>query len=168
VELLFDPGAEAAIHREWAALAEAGLPSQAHNRSPSNRPHVTLTVAARIDPVVDPELAGPARRLPLDCVIGAPMLFGHRSLTLVRLIVPSMGLLRLHESVHAICAPHLADGPLAHAHPGRWTPHVTLARRLAPADLPAALEAVDAEDLIGAFAGLRRWDGEARIDTVIA
>ncbi|GLP83920.1 2'-5' RNA ligase family protein [Mycobacterium antarcticum] len=168
VELLFDPGAEAAIHREWVALAEAGLPSQAHHGSPSNRPHVTLTVATRIHPAVDTALCEPAGQLPLECVIGAPVVFGHRSLTLVRLIVPSAGLLRLHAWVDAICAPHVADEPFAHVRPGRWTPHVTLARRMSPADLPAALEAIDADDVVGAFAGLRRWDGEARIDTVIA
>jgi hypothetical protein len=168
VELLFDPGADAAIRREWAALADAGLPSQAHHLSPTNRPHVTLTVAERIDPGVDAALWEPARQLPLDCLVGAPMVFGRRSLTLVRLIVPAAGLLRLQESVHSICAPYLSSGPFTHTRPGRWTPHVTLARRLAPADLAAALDVLDADGVGGTFAGLRRWDGDARIDTVIA
>lgn len=167
VELLFDAEADAAIRRQWAALVEAGLPSQALHRSPTNRPHVTLTVAERIEPAVDPALREPAGQLPLDCIAGAPMVFGGRSLVLVRLIVPSAGLLRLHASVDAICAPHAATGPFPHARPGHWTPHVTLARRLAPADLPAALEAIGADDVTGTFAGLRRWDGDARIDTDI-
>ncbi len=168
VELLFDQCADAAIRRQWAALADAGLPSQAHHKSPSNRPHVTLTVAQRIDPAVDAALWEPARQLPLDCLIGAPMIFGRKSLTLVRLIVPAAGLLRLQESVDSICAPYVASEPFAHVRPGRWTPHVTLARRLASADLAAALDAIDADDVIGTFAGLRRWDGDARVDTVIA
>ncbi|HYO01492.1 MAG TPA: 2'-5' RNA ligase family protein [Mycobacterium sp.] len=168
VELLFDQCTDAAIRRQWTALADAALPSQAHHESPSNRPHVTLTVAQRIDPAVDAALWEPARQLPLDCLIGAPMIFGRRSLTLVRLIVPAAGLLRLHESVDSICAPFLAAEPFPHVRPGRWTPHVTLARRLAPADLAAALEAIDADDVLGTFAGLRRWDGDARVDTVIA
>ena len=50
VELLFDQSTDAAIRRQWAALADAGLPSQANHPSPTNRPHVTLTVAQRIDP----------------------------------------------------------------------------------------------------------------------
>lgn len=170
VELLFDSDAEAAILRQWAALVEAGLPSQAHHRSPTNRPHVTLTVAERIDAEVDEPLRGPARLLPLPCRIGAPVVFGRTSLVLARLIVPDSGLLKFHESVDAICEPHLSSGPFPHARPGQWTPHVTLARRLAPGDLAAALDAVctDAADAAaGTFAGLRRWDGDARVDTLI-
>jgi hypothetical protein len=167
VELLFDPSTDAAIRRDWNALVEAGLPSQARHRSPSNRPHVTLTVADRIDAAADAALWEPARQLPLKCVVGAPMIFGRKALTLVRLIVPAAGLLMLHESVGAICAPYLSDGPFPHARPGHWTPHVTLCRRLAPADLPAALDVIGADDVDGAFAGLRRWDGDARVDTVI-
>ncbi|GAB7070787.1 2'-5' RNA ligase family protein [Mycobacterium hodleri] len=168
VELLFDPEVEDAIRGQWAALAQVGLPSQAHHRSPTNRPHVTLTVAARIEPAVDAALRELAGRLPLPCRIGAPLVFGHRSVVLARLIVPDRGLLDLHESVDAICEPHLPSGPFPHARPGQWTPHVTLARRLAPTDLAAALEAVSAETADGTFAGLRRWDGDARVDTVVA
>jgi len=168
VELLFDPETDDAIRRQWAALAEAGLPSQAHHRSPTNRPHVTLTVAERIEPAVDDALRQLVGRLPLPCRIGAPLVFGRRSLVLARLIVPDRGLLDFHESVDGICLPHMASGPFAHARPGQWTPHVTLARRLAPADLAAALDLVGADAAAGTFAGLRRWDGDARVDTVIA
>lgn len=167
VELLFDRDADEVIRRDWSALAEAGLPSQARHRSPTNRPHVTLAVSDRIDPLVDVALSGPAGRLPLHCVIGAPMLFGRNAFTLVRLIVPSVELLALHESVDAICAPHMTPGPFPHSRPGHWTPHVTLCRRLAPADVAAALEQLGAGDVGGAFAGLRRWDGDARVDTLI-
>ncbi|OPX11185.1 2'-5' RNA ligase family protein [Mycobacterium sp. AT1] len=167
VELLFDSDAEHAIRRQWAALVEAGLPSQAHHRSPTNRPHVTLTVAERIDAGVDVALRELAGRLPLPCRIGAPVVFGRKTLVLARLIVPDAGLLRVHESVDAICGPHMPSGPFPHARPGQWTPHVTLARRLAPADLGAALDAVYAEAADGTFAGLRRWDGDARVDTLI-
>lgn len=167
VELLFDSDAEESIRRQWAALAEAGLPSQAHHRSPTNRPHVTLTVAERIDAGVDDALRATARLLPVACRIGAPVVFGRKSLVLARLIVPDTELLRVHESVHAICAPHMPAGPFPHARPGEWTPHVTLARRLAPGDLAAALDAVYADTAAGTFAGLRRWDGDARVDTLI-
>ena len=167
VELLFDQHTEAVIVREWTALADAGLPSQAHHRSPTNRPHVTLIAAKRIEPAVDAALWEPARQLPLDCLIGAPMIFGRTALTLARLIVPAAGLLRLHESVDAICAPHLSGEAFPHVRPRRWTPHVTLCRRLLPSDLPAALEAIGADGIVGTFAGLRRWDGDARVDTLI-
>lgn len=168
VELLFDPITDAVIRRDWAALADAGLPSQARHRSPTNRPHVTLTVADRIDEAVDAGLREPAGQLPLECRIGAPMIFGRSALTLVRLIVPAAGLLRLHDSVDAICAPHLSGGAFPHARPGRWTPHVTVSRRLAPADLATALDLIGTDDVEGAFTGLRRWDGDGRVDVLIA
>jgi 2'-5' RNA ligase superfamily len=164
VELLVDPDTDAAIRRDWAALAEAGLPSQARHRSPTNRPHTTLAVSDRIDQAVDTDLAAVAGLLPLGCRIGAPMLFGRRTLTLVRLVVPSAELLRVHEAVDAICAPRMTPGPLPHSHPGQWTPHVTLCRRLAPADVATALDVIGAADVVGAFAGLRRWDGDARVE----
>jgi hypothetical protein len=168
VELLFDQHTEAVVVRDWTALAEAGLPSKGRHQSPTNRPHVTLTVGERIDPAVDAALWEPARQLPLDCLIGAPMVFGRKTLTLVRLIVPAAGLLRLHESVDSICAPYLTPEAFPHARPGQWTPHVTLSRRLAAADLAAALEVIGAGGIVGTFAGLRRWDGDARVETLIA
>ena len=168
VELLFDEHTEAVVVRDWTALAEAGLPSQARHQSPTNRPHVTLTVGERIDPAVDAALWEPARQLPLDCLIGAPMVFGRKTLTLVRLIVPAAGLLRLHESVDSICAPYLTPEAFQHARPGQWTPHVTLSRRLTATDLAAALAVIGTGGVVGTFAGLRRWDGDARVDTLIA
>ncbi|MDT5150900.1 MAG: hypothetical protein QOI01_2633 [Mycobacterium sp.] len=168
VELLFDQRTEAVVVRDWTALAEAGLPSQGQHQSPTNRPHVTLTVGERIDPAVDAALWEPAKQLPLDCLIGAPMVFGRKTLTLARLVVPAAGLLRLHESVDSICAPYLTPAAFQHARPGQWTPHVTLSRRLAAADLAAALELIGAGGIVGTFAGLRRWDGDARVDTLIA
>ncbi len=93
IELLFDPDTEAAIRRIWDDLAAAGLPSQAAHRSPSNRPHVTLAVAESIAPAVDDLLAGVAARLPLRCVVGAPLLFGWWKAVLARLLVPSAELI---------------------------------------------------------------------------
>lgn len=167
IELLFDDATEAAIRRDWTALAQAGLPSQGQHRSPTNRPHVTLTVSDHIDPLVDTELAEPAQLLPLNCRIGAVMVFGRATVTLVRLIVPSVALLDLHDRVAAVSAARQTPGPFAHSQPGQWTPHVTLCRRLSPRDLAAALEVIGADDLDGTFAGLRRWDGDARVDTLI-
>ncbi|RYJ05522.1 MAG: hypothetical protein EON52_11120 [Actinomycetales bacterium] len=48
--------------------------------------------------------------------------------------------------------------------PGAWTPHVTLARRLDPAQLAAAFAALAERprELEGSIAVARRWDGDAR------
>ncbi|BBY77531.1 hypothetical protein MPRF_44300 [Mycolicibacterium parafortuitum] len=165
VELLFDEVSEAALREAWDELARNGIRSLSSHRSESNRPHVTVTVAAELDDAVDASLRRALDRLPLRCVIGAPMLFGGgRATTLVRLVVPSAELLALHEQVHRICVPHMPDGPLPHAAPGQWTPHVTLARRVPAAALPVAvtLPAVT-RDLDAAVVGLRHWDGNAKV-----
>lgn len=167
IELLFDPDTEAAIRRIWDDLARAGLPSQAEVRSPTNRPHVTLTVAESIAPAVDDLLAGVAARLPLRCVIGAPLLFGSGKRVLARLAVPSAELILMQAEVALSCLEHQRPGPVDHTLPGAWTPHVTLCRRLAPADVAAALDVVGGDDVMGSFSGLRRWDGDARVDHLI-
>jgi 2'-5' RNA ligase len=167
IELLFDPDTESAIRRTWDELAGAGLPSQALHRSPSNRPHVTLAVADEISPEVDELLAGVAARLPMQCVIGAPLLFGGQRHVLARVIVPSAELLLMQAEVALTSLEHVRPGPVEHTLPGSWTPHVTLCRRLASADVNAALDVVGGDDITGTFVGLRRWDGTARVDHLI-
>lgn len=166
VELTFDRDTDAAVRRLWNDLADAGIRSQAAHRSPSNRPHVTLTVAAAMADGVDAALAPLAARLPLRCVLGAPMLFGRRTFTLVRLVVPSAELLDMHSAVHETCLPYLGEaGPLPHAAPGQWTPHVTLARRLSGEQLPTALGLAGmAQDIAATAVGLRHWDGDQRVE----
>jgi hypothetical protein len=169
VELLFDAETDAALRDEWAALAAAGLPSQARVRSATNRPHVTVAVADGLAADVDDGLAALADRLPLDCVIGAPLLFGAGKYTLARLIVPSVELLALQQAVHQLCLPHMTPGPAPHSAPGQWTPHVTLARRLRAADVAAACDVTQAfgAALCGRLEALRRWDGDQRIEHLL-
>lgn len=166
VELLFDVETEAALRRAWDALARAGLPSQARVTAPSNRPHVTLVVADSIAAAGDDELTALADLLPLDCVIGAPLLFGAGRFTLARLIVPSADLLDLQAQVHDICLPHMSPGPAPHTVPGRWTPHATLARRVDAAQLGGAVDVIPefGTDVVGRFVALRRWDGDQRVE----
>jgi hypothetical protein len=164
VELLFDPDTEAAVRQLWDDLANNEIRSLASHTSPSNRPHVTLTVAERMDDAVDAALGPVTTRLPLDCRIGALMLFGGRSLTLVRLLVPSAEVLTLHADVHRICLPHMPAGPMPNSEPGAWTPHVTLARRVAPDRLPRALALRQlSRDICGRITGVRHWDGNAKV-----
>lgn len=165
VELIFDPDTDAAVRDIWHALTGAGVKSQASNSSPSNRPHATLTVAEHMDESVNEALRPILRRLPLGCTIGAPILFGRKDFTLVRLVVPSPDLLSLHAEVHEVCQPHMQPGPLAHADPGQWTPHVTLARRVSPDQLPKAMSLKPVTRTLSATAvGIRHWDGNNRIE----
>ncbi|KUI34171.1 hypothetical protein AU197_05390 [Mycobacterium sp. IS-1590] len=165
VELVFDPDTDAKIRGIWDDLTRAGIRSQASNKSPTNRPHLTVTVAENIDEAVNTALRPILKLLPLACTVGAPMLFGSRVVTLVRLVVPSSELLALHRQVHELCLPHIPGGVLGHADPGQWTPHVTLARRVAPDKLPTALTIRSVgRELRGAVTGLRHWDGDNRVE----
>jgi 2'-5' RNA ligase superfamily len=165
VELVFDADTEAAVRHIWGALREAGIPSQA----PASRPHATLTVAERIDPEVDELLRPLVARFPLACRIGAPLLFGRAKAVLARLVVPTAELLEVHAQVHRLCLPHLRPGPMGNAVPGQWTAHVTLARRVVPAQLGRALRiAGEPPEIAGGVAGLRRWDGNAKLEHPIS
>lgn len=165
VELLFDDDTEAAVRAAWEDLAQAGIRSLAAHTAESNRPHVTVSVSDGLGDEVDAALLPVLDRLPLRCVLGAPMLFGAgRAVTLVRLVVPSAELLQLHAEVHRICVPHMSKGPLPHTVPGQWTPHVTLARRVPSDRLPAALALPGVtRDIAATAVGLRHWDGNAKI-----
>jgi len=158
IELVFDDDTESAIRRIWAELAATGVSSPA----PAARPHVTLTVAQRIDPRADAALAPVLDRLPLDCVLGASLIFGRSHGVLARLVVPTRELLDLHAEVHRRCMPHLDPGPMAKVLPDQWTGHVTLARRIGPDRLGRAQRIAGRSDLAGRFVGLRHWDGESR------
>ena len=164
IELLFDRDTEAAIRRIWDELATADIPSQA----PAGRPHVTLAVADRIAEQVDVSLRPVAGRLPLRCTVGAALLFGRSSAILTRLIVPTADLLELHAQVHRLCGEHLVPAPAPNSLPDQWTPHVTLARRVADPALSRALRIAGRPSLIeGSFAGLRRWNGDRKVEYLL-
>jgi hypothetical protein len=161
IELVFDRGTEAAVRHLWDGLAAAGIPSQA----PAARPHVTLLVAERISAEADALLTSLGDRMPLRCVVGAPVLFGKGGAVLARLVVPTAELLAVNAEVHRHCLPHLADGPAPNSEPGQWTGHVTLARRIRGPQLARALRIASRPPQIhGSFAGLRRWDGNKRVE----
>jgi len=169
VELLFDLDTEAAVRRIWDDLTDAGVRSLASSTSPSNRPHVTLAVAEHMDDAVDDALRPLVRRLPMPCTIGAPMVFGRGPFTLVRLLIPSAEVLALQAEAHEVCLPHMSPGPLPHADPGHWTPHVTLARRLARDKLADALSLRRmSRDRRATAVGLRHWDGNNRVEHPIS
>ena len=61
------------------------------------------------------------------------------------------------------CLPHMPNGPLPHSQPGQWTPHVTLARRVAVDQLKPAMALRSVSQHLSATAvGLRHWDGNAK------
>jgi hypothetical protein len=146
IELLLDEDAESTVRRQWRLLADAGLPSE-HRTSQTgssahHRPHVTMLACQQI-PLPTALGLGPllSATLPLPIVLGAPMLFGPANvgrpgLILVRQVLASVELLQLQEQVREACPEPLG----VNFGPGRWAPHVTLAKRLRPDQIPAALQ----------------------------
>lgn len=165
VELLLDDAADAAVRAQWQALLDAGLPSQARHTGASNRPHVTMAALPSLDPGCEPDLAtvcGPV--LPLGVRLGSPVLFGRDPYVLVRAVVVTPALLALHADVARV----VGTPPGTNLTPGLWTPHVTLARRM-PGDLvAAALGLVAADDVDAGCVAVRRWDGDAKREWLVA
>jgi hypothetical protein len=154
IELTFDPTTDAAVRADWSALAEAGLPSLASHTSASNRPHISVAVGPDLDPG-----AGEAFRvLPVELRFAGYVTFTPRRgvHVLARSVIVSRALLDLHASVHAALS-----GALDITLPDRWTPHVTLARRLTPEQLARALTVLPAAS-DGLVTGARLWDNTTR------
>ena len=169
IELLLDEDSDAAIRRVWHRLSDAGLPSQLRVKSDTNRPHITVLAADRILPDGDAALSELRVRFPLPVVVGAPVIFGGGKMTLARLIVASADLLDLHRDIYRRCLPSTPQPPFPHCAPGRWTPHATLGRRLTAEQVARALDVIEdlSADISAEVVGLRRWDGDARIERVL-
>lgn len=160
VELLLDDRLDAAVRREWRQVSDAGVRGQDAVRHASNRPHITLAVAQHIDPEVELELQRGLLAPTLQVALGGLVIFGGHRKTLAHLVVPTSGLLSLQRTVFRLM--HTSQGIPAHTHPGDWTPHVTLARRVLPEQIGTAVCAVAPAHLTGHAIAIRRWDGEAR------
>ncbi|CDO29893.1 2'-5' RNA ligase family protein [Mycolicibacterium porcinum] len=161
VELVFDPDTEAVVRGIWDTLRDKDIPSQA----PASRPHATLIVAQHIDAAADAVLTELVDRFPLSCHLGATLIFGRSAGVLARLLVPTDELLKVQADVYRLCLPFMDPAPMPHAEPGNWTPHVTLARRVAPARLATAVRVAGRPaEIVGQVTGLRHWDGDKRLE----
>jgi len=167
VELLLDPFGERQVLADWRLLQQAGLPSLADHRSPSNAPHITLVSAPAIGAGTDTALAEVAAVLPLTLVFEGLLVFtGRRGLVLCRHVLCSPPLLDFQRAVHGLLAG--AVEPLPMSQPGGWVPHLTLARGLSRSQLAAAVVLLDAGRTTAGAAALRRWDGARKLQTRLA
>jgi 2'-5' RNA ligase len=167
LELLFDPATEAALRAEWAAMADAGLPSSARNLSPSNRPHVTVAVAPEgLDRSLDAVRRAVEGMLPLPVAFGGLLLFpSPRGAILSRPLVMSRALLDLHTRV--VEAVSAAATVLETARIDAWTPHATIARRLSPEQVGEAAGLLARRGRTATAQGLRLWDSDTRTVTLV-
>ena len=166
MELVLDDDTDRQLRSQWAQLAAAGLPSQARHTGASNRPHITLALAATLSGADLSRLAAAAAALPLPVTIGGLLVFGARRFVLARLPVPTTALLEVQSAVTAALAepvdPHQTFAP------GQWTPHVTLARRLSADQLAEALTVLgEVPPVTGTATRARRWDMTAKQESWI-
>jgi 2'-5' RNA ligase len=163
LELLLDGATDAVVREEWAALRESGFPSQADHTGETNAPHVTVLATERL-PAGDEDLGEVlAPLLPIPVRLGPAIAFPGRRIVLARLVVVGPELLRLHEA--AVSTSRAAPTPLTT--PGRWVPHVTLARGIPLDRVGEALSLVRAPGHDGTATLLRHWDSEARRTTTL-
>ncbi|MFS0714279.1 2'-5' RNA ligase family protein [Microbacterium sp. 2P01SA-2] len=164
VESLPDTGTDRGVRADWQRLIDAGLPSAGRHPSESNRPHVTLAVRDDLPTDAVRELARVGGALPVECRLGGAVVFaaGER-FVLARPLVMSAALLRLHADIVDLVGPP----PVRYAVTAkdRWTPHITLARRMTAEQVGRALDIVGAAGIEGELTGLRLWDAEAKAVT---
>ncbi|HEY6813056.1 MAG TPA: 2'-5' RNA ligase family protein [Propionibacteriaceae bacterium] len=163
VELTLDSAAEAALVAQWDRLAAAGI---ARPKRPEphghHLPHITLYAADAIPEGAESVLPGIVAGVNLTVHVGALMIFGPRKgeSILVRHVAASVQLLELQQQVARACA---AD-PAGQFGQGRWSPHVTLARRVSSDHLGKAVSVLGSRgELDATIQRCRRWDGRRRI-----
>ncbi|MFC7843796.1 2'-5' RNA ligase family protein [Streptomyces sp. NPDC057382] len=147
VELLPDEAEEREVREAWRRLADAGLPSQARHRSPTNRPHLTLATCPELTASIRWELTEVAAALPLLARCTGLVRFERPTSVLAWALDLDAALAALHRRVwEAVAADSPADTLNPFHEPGRWAPHITLGRtrragafadRRIPALLPA-------------------------------
>ena len=167
IELTFDLDTEAAFRAEWTALQEAGLPNLGRHQGASNRPHLTLAAgpALELTDAVRAVFDRTAASLAVEVRVSGLVLFraGAGRFVLARPVVMTRSLLELHRSVL-----ELAPGAVELTQPDRWTPHVTLARRLSAEQVTEALGVLGEPPAAGSGVAARFWNGETKTLTALA
>ncbi|MET9578678.1 2'-5' RNA ligase family protein [Streptomyces sp. DT199] len=129
VELLLDETAEQVVREAWRRLADAGLPSQARHRSPTNSPHLTLAACPELTAPIRWELAEVAAALPLPVRCTGVVRFERPTSVLAWALDLDSALAGLHRRVWEAVASDSPPETLNPFHePGRWAPHITLGR----------------------------------------
>ncbi|MFF9032785.1 2'-5' RNA ligase family protein [Streptomyces iakyrus] len=129
VELLLDEAAEQAVREAWRRLADAGLPSQARHRSPTNSPHVTLAACPELTAPIRWELAQVTTTLPLPVRCMGVVRFERPTSVLAWALELDSALAGLHRRVWEAVASDSPPRTLNPFHePGLWAPHITLGR----------------------------------------
>ena len=148
------------MRRSWAALSDAGLPSQLDHRGATNAVHLTVVAA----PVLTDEAVEAASRrlgalLPITVRVSGLLLLGGARVTVARAVDVDDETLRAVLDVRSLVP--------GRQHPG-WLPHVTLARRLPRDRVQEAVDVLGWDDVEIDLVELRRWDPDAGAVTRLA
>jgi 2'-5' RNA ligase len=163
VELTLDPAAEAALVTQRDRLAVSGLARPKHPEPHGHHlPHITLYAADAIPEAAESLLPDIVAGVHLVVHVGAVMIFGPRKgeCILVRHVAASVELLELQQRVARVCAAD-PDGQFG---AGRWSPHVTLARRVSSDHVGKVVSVLGSRgELNATVQRCRRWDGRRRV-----
>jgi hypothetical protein len=140
VEVFFDATTEATIRAVWARLEAAGVPSLATRTHRRHRPHISLSVAERIETEQLEDV--------LDVTLYSPAVFPRRGVLYLS-VVPTLALLRLHEDVHAALRDSVV-APWDLYSVGAWVPHCTLAQELTRAQIAQGIDLLHDQPIITA------------------
>ena len=163
VELLGDDMLDTAVRAAWRRLDEAGLPSLAQHRHPTNRPHVTLASAGDFPPGAIVVITQALRALPITVRLEGLRFFPGRAGVLAWAVDGGDALPGLQAQVWSA----LGGGDRNPLHePGAWVPHISLARRLTASQAQRAAQVIGQAAAAGSLSAARSYDSTGR--TVIS
>ena len=160
LELIPDEDGQDAVRRDWHALREAGLRSQAELVSPMDTPHLTLVTAPFLpEAAIDVAVARLGSLLPIQARVAGLVVLGGRRVTIARAVDIDDDVVRRVLAMRVQVPDRQHEG---------WLPHVTLARRVDRSLVQRAVDALGHEDVVLNLTELRRWDPEKNYVTTIA
>jgi hypothetical protein len=97
VEVFFDATTEATIRAVWARLEAAGVPSLATRRHRRHRPHISLSVAERIETEQIEDVRKRLAAAHLDVTLYSPAVFPRRGVLYLTRAQIAQGIDLLHD-----------------------------------------------------------------------
>jgi 2'-5' RNA ligase len=162
VELLGDDALDRAVRAAWRRLDDAGLPSLARHRHPTNRPHLTLATADEFPPGAATAISESLSALPLRVRLDGLRYFPGRAGVLAWVADGGDALRDLQAQIWAALA---GAGRHPQHEPAAWVPHISLARRLRPEQEARAIQVLGPSAVDGEFSGARSYESIGRTVT---
>jgi 2'-5' RNA ligase len=161
VELVCGAALDGAVRDCWARLYAAGLPSLATHSHPTNRPHLTLATAEEFPPGAWERIAAALTALPIEIRADKLVFFGGAQAMAAWRVVADSVLWEVQAAVWSAL-----DGAQRNPlhEPGRWVPHISVARRVHAEQRPV-VERVAGAAVRGALVAGRSYDSVSRTVT---